>query len=172
VRVLVDTSAWADFLNGFPSPAADALAGLLQGEDDVCTCGIVVAEVFQGLRRDRGRDTIRRSFEDMTFLEPSGIRLYFRAAELYRGLREKGKTVRSTIDCVVAAIAEEGACDLLARDRDMDAILDSGLLKAGRWPPPRPGAETLHPARRARWPWRAGHPTRGHRRRHAGFGRE
>ena len=136
MRVLVDTSAWVDFLSDFKSPAADALAELLQGDDDVCTCGIVAAEVFQGLRRDRGRDAIRRSFEDMTFLEPSGIRLYFRAAGLYRGLRERGKTVRSTIDCVVAAIAEEGGCDVLARDRDMDAILDSGLVKAGRWQPP------------------------------------
>jgi predicted nucleic acid-binding protein len=134
VRVLVDTSAWVDFLNDFPSPAADALAELLQGDDDVCTCGIVVAEVFQGLRRDSGRNTIRRSFEDMTFLEPPSIHLYFRAAELYRSLREKGKTVRSTIDCVIAAIAEDSGCDLLARDRDMDAILDSGLLRAGRWP--------------------------------------
>jgi predicted nucleic acid-binding protein len=136
VRVLVDTSAWVDFLNGFPSPAADALAGLLQGDDDICTCGIVVAEVFQGLRQDPGREAIRRSFEDMTFLEPPGIHLYLRAAELYRGLQERGKTVRSTIDCIIAAIAEDGGCDLLARDRDMDAILDSGLLKAGRWQPP------------------------------------
>ena len=136
MRVLVDTSAWVDFLNGFPSPAADALAELLQGDDDVCTCGIVVAEVFQGLRRDSGRDAIRRSFEDMTFLEPPGIHIYLRATELYRGLRERGKTVRSMVDYIVAAIAEDGGCDLLARDRDMDAILDSGLLKAGRWPPP------------------------------------
>jgi len=133
VRVLVDTSAWVDFLNGFPSPAADALADLLRGDDDVCTCGIVAAEVFQGLRRERGRDAIRRSFEDMVFLEPSGMRLYLRAADLYRGLRERGRTIRSTIDCVVAAIAEEGGCRLLARDRDMDAILDSGLLKVERW---------------------------------------
>ena len=136
MKVLVDTSAWVDFLNGFPSPAADALAELLRGDDDVCTCGIVVAEVFQGLRRDRGRDTIQRSFEDMTFLEPPGIHLYFRAAELYRGLRKRGKTVRSTIDCVIAAIAEDGGCGLLARDSDMDAILDSGLSKVERWPPP------------------------------------
>ncbi len=136
MRVLVDTSAWVDFLNGFVSPAADTLAELLRGDDDVCTCGIVVAEVFQGLRQGVGRATIRRSFEDMTFLEPPGIQPYFRAAELYRGLRERGKTVRSTIDCVIAAIAEGGGCDLLARDRDMDAILDSGLLKAGRWQPP------------------------------------
>lgn len=138
MRVLVDTSAWADFLNGFPSPVADALAELLRGDEDVCTCGIVVAEVFQGLRRDEGREAVRRSFEDLIFLEPSGIRLYLRAAELYRRLREKGKTVRSTVDCIIAAIAEEGGCALLARDRDMDAILDSGLLKARRWHPPSP----------------------------------
>lgn len=136
MRVLVDTSAWVDFLNGFPSPAADALAELLQGADDVCTCGIVVAEVFQGLRRDPGRETIQRSFEDMTFLEPPGIHLYLRAAALYRSLRERGRTVRSTIDCIIAAIAEDRGCYLLARDRDMDVILDSGLLKAGRWQPP------------------------------------
>ena len=86
----------------------------------------MVAEVFQGLSRASGREAIRRSFEDMTFLEPSGIHLYLRAAELYRGLRERGKTVRSTIDCIIAAIAEDGGCDLLARDRDMDAILDTG----------------------------------------------
>ena len=133
MRVLVDTSAWVDFLNDFPSPAADALAELLQGDDDVCTCGIVVAEVFQGLHRDQGRDSIRRSFEDLIFLEPPGIRLYLRAAGLYRALRERGTTVRSTVDCIIAALAEDSGCDLLARDRDMDAILDSGLLKAGRW---------------------------------------
>ena len=136
MRVLVDTSAWVDFLDGSPSPASNALAELLQGDDDVCTCGIVVAEVFQGLRRDRGRDAIRRSFEDMTFLEASGIGLYLRAAELYRNLRERGETVRSTVDCIIARIAEDNDCALLARDRDMDAILDSGLLKAGRWQTP------------------------------------
>ena len=139
MRVLVDTSAWVDFLNGAPSPAAEALAELLSGDDDVCTCGIVVAEVFQGLRRDEGRDAIRRSFEDLVFLEPPGIRLYLRAAELYRELRRRGKTVRSTVDCIIAAIAEDGGCSLLAHDRDMDAILDSGLLKAGRWHPPSAG---------------------------------
>jgi predicted nucleic acid-binding protein len=136
VRVLVDTSAWVDFLNGFPSPAADALAELLQGDDDVCTCGIVVAEVFQGLRRELGREAIRRSFQDMVFLEPSGIHLYLRAAELYRALRQRGTTVRSTVDCIIAAIAEDNGCDLLARDRDMDAILRSGLSRARRWQAP------------------------------------
>jgi predicted nucleic acid-binding protein len=134
VSVLVDTSAWVDYLNGFPSPAADALADLLQGDEDICTCGIVVAEVFQGLRRDRERTAIQRSFENLLFLEPSGIEVYLRAGELYRSLRKHGVTVRSTVDCIIAVLAEEADCALLARDSDMDAILDSGLLEAERWP--------------------------------------
>lgn len=99
----------------------------LPGDDDVCTCGLVVAEVFQGLRRDEPREAIRRSFEDLIFLEPAGSRLYHRAAEVYRRLRERGRTVCSTVDCIIATIAEDSGCALLARDRDMDAILDSGF---------------------------------------------
>ena len=134
MRVLVDTSAWVDFLNGFASPEAEALAELLAGDDEVCTCGIVVAEVLQGLRRDKGREAILRSFEDLAFLEPSGIGAYVRAAEVYRGLRESGRTVRSTVDCVIAALAEESGCHVLARDRDIDLLLSSGLVKAKAWP--------------------------------------
>lgn len=140
MRVLVDTSVWADFLNGYPSPQAAALAELLEGDDELCTCGTIVAEVFQGLRREQGRRAIQRSFEDLTFLEPSGIRPYFRAADTYRRLREIGHTVRSTIDCVIAVTAEENGCYVLARDRDMDAILGSGVLKVRRWPSQAPRA--------------------------------
>jgi len=136
VRVLVDTSVWGDFLNGYPSPHADVLGELLEGDHEVCTCGIVVAEVFQGLRRAQGREAIRRSFEDLPFLEPSGIGLYLRAAEVFRTLRARGRTVRSTVDCVIAALAEENRCAVLARDRDLDTLLASGLLKAEAWPVP------------------------------------
>lgn len=44
--------------------------------------------------------------------------------------------MRSTVDCIIAAIAEDGGCALLARNRDMDTILDRGLLKARRWRAP------------------------------------
>jgi predicted nucleic acid-binding protein len=58
---------------------------------------------------------------------------YFRAAGLYRALRQSGITVRSTIDSLVAALAEENSCYVLARERDIAAILTSGLVKAGVW---------------------------------------
>lgn len=134
MRVLVDTSVWADFFNGQPSLEQQALSKLITGDDEICTCGVVVAEVFQGLRKDKGREQIADLFRDLLFLEPADISLYFRAAELYRALRKRGKTIRSTIDCLIAVLAEENRCAVLARDRDMETILQSGLLAIRRWP--------------------------------------
>jgi predicted nucleic acid-binding protein len=134
LRVLIDTSAWIDFFNGFASPERKAVADLLEGEHDLVTCGVVVAEVLQGLRRDRSRAEIATLFQDFAFLEPSGIDLYFRAADVYRALRRRGITVRSTIDCVIATLAEENGCLVLARDRDLETIVGSGQVKVRLWP--------------------------------------
>jgi predicted nucleic acid-binding protein len=57
LRVLVDTSVWADFFNNHPSPEQRALADLFTSAHEICTCGVVVAEVFQdcaGMRDERG----------------------------------------------------------------------------------------------------------------------
>ncbi len=134
MRILVDSSAWIDFFNGFASPERQSLADLFRSDHQICTCGVVVAEVFQGLRRDKGRARLTELFRDLAYLEAAGIDSYFRAADLYRALRQQGKTIRSTIDCTIAVLAEEHGCSVLARDRDMRIILDSGLIKAGRWP--------------------------------------
>jgi predicted nucleic acid-binding protein len=134
VRILVDTSVWVDFLNGFSSPERTTLATILKNDHDLCTCGVVIAEVFQGLRRDKGREGLAQSFRELTYLDPSGVDLYFRAAEVYRSLRARGLTVRSTIDCLIAVLAEENGAVVLARDRDMKIILESGLVAAALYP--------------------------------------
>lgn len=126
MRVLVDTSAWAEFLNGTDSPEARAVDRLLAGEDDVCTCGLVAAEVFQGIKRNR--EELEAFFRKMTFLEPAGIDTYLKAADLHRTLRRRGITIRSTIDCFLAVLAAENRCDMLFRDRDLKHIVESGLL--------------------------------------------
>lgn len=138
MKVLVDSSVWVDFFNGHASPERQALRDLFDSDHQICTCGVVVSEVFQGLRRHAGRIRLAELFLDLTFLEPAGIELYFRAADLYRGLRERGRTIRSTIDCLIAVLAEEHGCVLLARDRDLAMILDSGFLRVGRWPAEAP----------------------------------
>lgn len=134
MRVLVDSSAWIDLINAHESPEAAALADLLAGDDDVCTCGVIVAEVLQGLRRPSGYARVRDGFADLTFLVPMGMPLYVRAADIYRTLRRRGRTVRSTIDCLIAAIAEENRCHLLHRDSDLREITESGVVDLPRWP--------------------------------------
>ena len=134
MRVLVDSSAWVDLINAHESPEAVALADLLAGDDDICTCGVIVAEVLQGLRRESSYARVRDGFEDLTFLETPGMRLYVRAAEIYRTLRKRGRTVRSTIDCLIAAVAEENRCHLLHRDSDLREIADSGVVDLPKWP--------------------------------------
>jgi hypothetical protein len=37
---------------------------------------------------------------------------------------------------LIAVLADDNGCYLLARDRDMEFLLTSGLLKADRWPLP------------------------------------
>lgn len=133
MKVLIDTSAWIDFLNGHTSPERRAVAELVAGDEELCTCGVVVAEVFQGLRRNKDRGDLQRLFRKLLFLEASGIAIYLRAAEIYRSLRQRGVTVHSTIDCLIAALAEENSCCLLARDRDLTLIVQSGLVKIRLW---------------------------------------
>ena len=128
MRVLVDTSAWVDFFNGHPSAQADALAWLIREEADLLTCGVVAAEVLQGIRRSQGLAKIEQHFLDMEWLTPKEPQTYLEAADLYRQLRSRGVTIRSTVDCVIAKLAEENDVLLLSRDLDMQHIVDSKLL--------------------------------------------
>lgn len=127
MKVLVDSSAWIDFLNGAATREADAVAALLGGDGVPCLCGVVAAEVLQGLGSERSFEEVAAMFAELDLVEPAGLSTYRKAAELYRALRARGVTVRSTIDCLIVALAEEQGCRLLARDRDLQAIVASGL---------------------------------------------
>lgn len=127
MRVLVDTSVWADFFNGAPTAEAEVLSRLIVDEVELVTCGVVIAEFFQGLREAKTMRTLERHFRDMVCLAPRDPETYFAAAELYRTLRARGVTIRSTIDCLIACIAVENDVLLLARDTDMKRILDSAI---------------------------------------------
>jgi predicted nucleic acid-binding protein len=132
VRVLVDTSVWADFVNGRSTPETDYLASLIRQEEDIVTCGVVVAEFLQGLRTSKSVARFAEHFRDMLWLSPEEPHSYEQAAAHYRSLRRRGITVRSTIDCLIACLAQANGCALLSSDRDMRFILDSGLVKIPR----------------------------------------
>lgn len=128
MRVLVDTSVWVDFFNGHPSPQAETLAHLIREEADLVTCGLVVSEVLQGLRRAKSLSTIESHFREMDWLTPKEPDTYIEAADLFRRLRLRGLTIRSTIDCVIANLAAHHDALVLSKDRDFTLIVESNLL--------------------------------------------
>lgn len=129
MKVLVDTSVWADFANGHRTAETDLLATLIQQEEDILTCGVVVAEFLQGLRTNRSVAKFTRHFADLVWLTPQEPDSYVQAADLYRRLRRRGITVRSTIDCLIVCLAQAYQCAVLSSDRDLRFILDSGLVQ-------------------------------------------
>jgi len=130
LKVLVDTSVWVDFFNGYSSPQANTLAALIKDNVEIVTCGVIAAEVLQGFRNARTVAVIERHFSEMEWLTPEEPATYLAAAALFRGLRSRGITIRSTIDCLIACLADAGGALLLHKDRDLDRILDSRLVGA------------------------------------------
>ena len=127
--IVVDSSVWIDYVNGFASPEAELLLSL--PHHALATTGLIVTEVLQGLRSERDADRLAAFFSTyVRSVEPRGSATYVAAARLYRALRARGITVRSTIDCLIAQIAEENDADVLSRDVDLRRIVESGLCRA------------------------------------------
>jgi hypothetical protein len=119
--ILVDTSVWIDFFAGADTPEVRKLESVLSEEEDVATCGVILTEVLQGIRKDADYRRTRSRFDAFLYL-PMNRETFVKAAELYRSCRRKGLSVRKPIDCMIAAVAVEHGVPLLHADRDFDAI--------------------------------------------------
>ncbi|MCU0722166.1 MAG: PIN domain nuclease [Planctomycetes bacterium] len=126
--ILVDTSVWIDFFRGTDSPEADLLARAIAGDEDLAICGLILMEILQGIGDgDQARRT-RNALAPLLFL-PLPHRAWVLAADLYRAARAGGKTVRNSVDCLVAACAILHGAALLQKDRDFRAIASVSNLR-------------------------------------------
>jgi hypothetical protein len=119
--VLVDTSAWIDFLNGAPTPVAERLDRLL-GERLVVVGDLVLAELLQGFASEEEAALVRRSLEPLPFAELVGKEIAVAAAANFRLLRMRGVTVRKTIDLLIGTFCIGNDLELLHADRDFDVL--------------------------------------------------
>lgn len=125
---LVDTTVWIDFFKARDTAQVRELERLVRENEDVCICGVVMTEVLQGIRDDKQHERTLAAFEAFILL-PMGPTTFIKAAGLYRTLRRKGRTIRNSVDCMIAAVAIEHDVALLHNDRDFDAIASLGALR-------------------------------------------
>lgn len=117
--ILVDTSAWIEFLRGTNSPVCDAVDRLL--DDDLATCDAISMELLAGARDDKQLTQLRGLLARTTLL-PTTPADYELAAVLYRSCRTRGETVRKMIDCLIAAVAVRAGAEILHADVDFEVL--------------------------------------------------
>ncbi len=127
--ILIDTSVWIDFLRGEDSYERKLLHDLIDGKEELSITEIIITEILQGVDRDKDFHTLREYLLEFPLYTPKGVETYIRAAQIYRDCRGKGKTIRKTIDCIIAAICIENDLILFHKDTDFASIEACAGLK-------------------------------------------
>jgi predicted nucleic acid-binding protein len=119
---IVDSSVWIDYFNGTVSPETDLLDAAL-GQRELGLVDIILCEVLQGFRSDADFERARDALLVFPILNTGGQALAIQSAVNYRKLRQRGITVRKTIDCLIATFVIEEGHTLLHCDRDFDPFV-------------------------------------------------
>jgi predicted nucleic acid-binding protein len=117
--ILPDSSFWIEYFKSgskvhFPK-------GVLP--EEIWTTPPIIQEVLQGIREEFVKINIQNifgSFHNTGNLV--SLEEYIAAADLYRLARKNGKTIRSSNDCLIAAIAMKHSLTVLHRDRDFSIL--------------------------------------------------
>ena len=117
--ILVDTSAWIEFLRDTGSPICNRVDALLALE--IAVCEPVRMEILAGARDEQHLRGLERLLARAATLRTMPAD-YDEAAAVYRRCRLGGETVRKLIDCLIAAVAMRAGAAILHNDRDFDVI--------------------------------------------------
>jgi predicted nucleic acid-binding protein len=117
--ILVDSSVWIDYFKGTITPQTEKLDQLL-GRETLFTGDLILTEVLQGFTHDRDFNRATRMMTSLTIVELGGREIAIQAARNFRILRNRGVTIRKTIDTVIATRCIEDGYRLLHNDRDFD----------------------------------------------------
>lgn len=127
--ILVDTSAWVEYLRDTGDPVVERLARLIDEEERLAITEPILMELLAGAvdavqERDVG------ALVDGLALVPVDARLDYRsAAQLFAASRRNGHPIRSMVDCLIAAVAIRRGVPLLHRDSDVGFLVEISPLR-------------------------------------------
>jgi predicted nucleic acid-binding protein len=124
--ILLDTSVWIEVFRGRNSLRLEEFVEF----DQIVTCLPVIQEVLQGFRDERAFRIARDAMLALPTIEsPLGIPVVEEAIGLYRTARRQGLTIRSSVDCLIAACALRHGLTVLHRDRDYPQLAKISALQ-------------------------------------------
>jgi predicted nucleic acid-binding protein len=123
---LIDTSAWVEYLRGTGSRTNLKVREII--DFDAQICDPVRMELLAGARDEHHFAQLEKFLARASVITTESID-YDNAAAIHRACRRLGLTIRTHIDCLIAAIAIRTDTDLLHNDSDFDAIAQVTKLK-------------------------------------------
>lgn len=124
--ILVDTSAWIEFLRDSASPVCERVEEVLAY--DIAVADPIRMEVLAGARNEQHLIQLKRLLARGAVLHTRPID-YDQAAILYRQCRTNGETVRKLIDCLIAAVAIRNDAVILHQDTDFEVLARHTALR-------------------------------------------
>lgn len=135
--IVVDTTVWIDFFAGRrDKPHVVELLRLVDADAGVALTDVIFGEILQGLRGDH---TIRRVEQRLSAFDILRLRTlddFRRAAALFQHARSKGRAIRRTLDCLIAAVCVREDCAILHNDGDFDHLAEVTDLVVHHAPQP------------------------------------
>ena len=119
--VVVDTSVWIDFFNDVSTPQVQLLRGLA-GQRPIAVGDLILAELLQGFASESEATAALAYLEAFDVLDMAGRAVAVESAANFRRLRQRGVTVRKTIDMLIGTFCMMHGHELLYADRDFDAL--------------------------------------------------
>ena len=119
--ILVDSSVWIDYFNGRKTDKTDWLDSAI-GNKHIIVGDLILTEILQGFQSNNDFRTAKSLLLDFPFMEMVGQELAIKSALNYRFLRNKGVTVRKTIDVMIGTFCIHYQFSLLHDDRDFEPM--------------------------------------------------
>jgi len=117
-RTLADTTVWIEFFRG-KSKVADLIEMLLT-ENAVCTCGVVMFELLQGIKSEGEKNKILSILATLPYFEMTQ-QLWRSAAEVSLSLKKHGVSLPLS-DIFIATIAVENDLSIYTLDNHFTQI--------------------------------------------------
>ncbi|MGH8266831.1 MAG: type II toxin-antitoxin system VapC family toxin [Steroidobacteraceae bacterium] len=120
--ILVHTSVWIDYFNGYGSAEADLLTLCIAEARPVVLAGLVLTETLQGVRDRQHAEQVKRVLSAFELAPELTRSDYEEAAAIFHACRARKATPRSAANCLIAQLCLRYDYELLSRDRDFEAI--------------------------------------------------